>query len=170
MTTLEKVEKEIAEGKLGIARDRLHGLVQAHPFDLSLRTRLGDVYMKLGYPREAGRFWFLDENPEEEKLDAIALFIEECGGDPTRILRRLKLRFHPEDPIADEARRKVEALIKECKDRGKPVPEWPPKATPSEKAKVNFCAFACFCLVLVGLVLMVLGAATAVNLVSGAGR
>ena len=163
MTTLEKVEKEIAEGKLGIARDRLHGLVQAHPLDLSLRSRLGDVYWKLGYPREAGRFWFLDKDPGGEKLGAIALFIDECKGDPSVILKRLKLRFHPEDPMADHAMNRVEELIRECKERGLPIPEWPKKAKPAEKAKADFGCAACCVLCVVGLALMLIGLNTVIQ-------
>ena len=68
---MEKIESEIAEGKLGIARDRLHGLVLSFPCDMQLRSRLGDVYSKQGYPIEAGRFWFLDEDLTDEKRAAM---------------------------------------------------------------------------------------------------
>jgi hypothetical protein len=167
MTALEKAEKEIAEGKLGIARDRLHGLVLSHPQDLTLRSRLGDVYWKLGYPHEAGRFWFLDPDPGEEKLAAIALFIKQCEGDPARILHRLKLTIHPEDPMADQARSKVDELIRECKERGLPVPTWPPKHSAMDKAKANFGYIACSILGIAAVVLMLLGIAKAIELLTG---
>lgn len=132
-STFERIQQEIAEGKLGIARDRLHGLVQAHPLDLSLRSMLGDVNWKLGYPREAGRFWFLDSDPGPEKMAAIALFVEECDNDPAKILRRLKLRTDPGDIVEVEVREMIERLVAECIRMGKPVPNWPPAEPQTRK-------------------------------------
>lgn len=163
MTTLEKVEKEIAEGKLGIARDRLHGLVQAYPLDLSLRSRLGDVYWKLGYPREAGRFWFLANDSGEERLGAIALFFEQCNGDPSVILKRLKLRIHPEDPMADHARTRIDELVRECKERGLPIPPWPPKADPLTKEGGTALVLGCTIVAIMAVLLIVIGLITVIS-------
>ena len=51
---LTRVLEDIHRGDLGKARDRLHGLVARFPDDLSLRTRLAEVYSELKYPRMAG--------------------------------------------------------------------------------------------------------------------
>lgn len=118
--TLAKIEDEIARGKLGIAKDRLHGLILAYPDDLSLRTRLGDVYFALGYPRMAGRFWFLDNNPTEEKLAAIELFMEECGRDQAVIQKRLRCKGSPIEWPAHATREQIRVLLQ---DR---VPDPPP--------------------------------------------
>lgn len=124
-STLKVIEAEIAEGKLGIARDRLHGLVLSFPDDLALRSRLGDVCAKLGYPREAGRFWFLDEPLSEGKREAVEAFVRECGSDPAVILRRLRLRVEPDLLSTGAARQKVEWMVEECRRRGVEPPLFP---------------------------------------------
>ncbi len=57
--TLRKVEYDIRNGNLGLARDRLHGLMLSYPDDLNLRVRLGEVYSMLQQPVMAGRYWYL---------------------------------------------------------------------------------------------------------------
>lgn len=127
----DKAEQEIAEGKLGIARDRLHGLLVTFPRDLTVRSRLGDVYWALGYPIEAGRFWFLDFPQDDRKVEAVDAFTDSCKGDPSLILRRLKLRCSLEDLGAD-AQARVLAQIEGCRARGLDVPDLPlPVATPN---------------------------------------
>jgi hypothetical protein len=39
--TLNRVERDIASGDYGRARDRLHGLIATYPNDLALRRKLG---------------------------------------------------------------------------------------------------------------------------------
>lgn len=123
-STLQVIEAEIAEGKLGIARDRLHGLVLSYPDDLMLRSRLGDVYAKLGYPREAGRYWFLEETLTEVKREAVAAFVQECGADPAEILRRLRLRCAPEQISEITAKQKIEEMVEACRRKGLEPPEY----------------------------------------------
>lgn len=115
--TLETVERDIADGRLGIARDRLHGLVLSFPADVSLRSRLGDVYFKLGYPIDAGRFWFFDEDQTDEKRTAIDLFVRSCNRDTAVILTRLKVRSNPEILSTSAAQQKVNELIEEGERR-----------------------------------------------------
>lgn len=125
----EKVEQEISEGKLGIARDRLQGLVRSYPLDFALRSRLGDVYSMLGYPRDAGKWWFLDEELTEEKNEAIDEFIRWCRNDPQIILRQLKLGFHPEE-LPSAVRQRILDQIDECVRRGLEPPKIPEKEHP----------------------------------------
>lgn len=122
--TLEKIEREIAEGKLGIARDRLHGLSLTYPEDVSLRSRQGDIYSQLGLPIEAGRCWILDDEPNEEKTEAVDAFLRSCNNHPVAILKRLKVRCDPQDLSTITAQQKIEELFKGCKKRGRKVPEF----------------------------------------------
>jgi hypothetical protein len=94
----------------------------AHPDDMKLRSRLGDVYIRLGYPEEAGRFWFLDEDLTDEKRSAIDVFILRCHRNPSLILKRLKLRCSPERLTTSHARQRVEQLVEDCRKRGFEVP------------------------------------------------
>lgn len=155
--TLRKVEQEIAEGKLGIARDRLNGLVQAFPDDLSLRSRLAYVYDRLGYPRLAGQFWFLDSVHEPHQLAAVDAFIQECQSDPATILRRLKLRCGPEVLSDLAARAKVEALIEDCKRRGQSIPTFEPRQPAKLPKECRFWSIGCATLTATVLLLAVIG-------------
>ena len=165
MTTREKIEKEIAEGKLGVARDRLHGLVTSYPHDLELRSRLGDVYHKLGYPREAGRYWFLDPDPDDEKLTAISLFIAECNGDPSRILHRLKLRIHPDELKNSRIRQKVDALVAECRKSGSPVPDWSGSSSVA-KSGVRLWGYSCLAVIVLCALVFGLGVVKLIEIIA----
>jgi hypothetical protein len=141
--TRERIEMEIAEGKLGIARDRLHGLVTTYPGDMTLRSRLGDVYAKLGYPLEAGRYWFLDEKLDDEKRAAIDRFIEHCGRDPAKVFRGLRLRTASSSLDTAWARERVARLVADCEARGVKVETHEPR--PDVKEPVSLAAFGWAC-------------------------
>ena len=149
--TLARIEREIAEGKLGIARDRLHGLVIAYPCDLSIRSRLGDVYARLGYPVYAGRFWYLDSDISGEKEEAVKAFMISCGNNPREILERLKVKCEPQQISDFVAAEKLESLIEECKASGLLPPQTSNSGTQSLSARY----LGSFCL-LVSVVLIVL--------------
>ena len=88
--TLRRIEREIAAGDWGKARDRLHGLLVTYPDDLALRRRLGDVYWQIHYPAMAGRYWYLEEDKTPDMAQACAAFERTCGNDAAQILRALK--------------------------------------------------------------------------------
>ncbi len=91
-STLQKVKEDIAAGDLGLARDRLHGLISTYPNRLDLRPRLGEVYWQLQFPAMAGRYWYLAEDRAPDKEEAIGRFESACGEDPRAILHALKFR------------------------------------------------------------------------------
>ena len=157
-TTRERIEAEIAAGKLGIARDRLHGLVVSYPDDASLRSRLGDVYWKLGYPVEAGRFWFLDAPLDREKQAAVDLFVESCNSHPVKILRRLKLSSDLPG-LEAEARTRLEDLLSRA---GATLP---PVETPAAETRDASSLWIIGCLVVFLLVLSlaIIGLATVLD-------
>jgi hypothetical protein len=90
--TLARIERDLAEGDLGQARDRLHGLIVTYPDDLTLREKLGDVYWRLQYPAMAGRYWYLEEEKSPDMVRACAAFVGACGNDPVQMLLALKFR------------------------------------------------------------------------------
>lgn len=90
--TLERIDRDIASGDHGKARDRLHGLIATYPDDLTLRRKLGDVYWKLQYPAMAGRYWYLEEDKSSTMVAACQAFEHSCGKDPLQILLALKFR------------------------------------------------------------------------------
>jgi hypothetical protein len=84
---LQRVIDDIAHKDLGKARDRLHTLIQQHPYDLELRHILGRIYLELCYPREAGRWLYLVDDQDERVLEAISQFEKSCGNNPCNLLR-----------------------------------------------------------------------------------
>ena len=90
--SLKRVERDVAAGDYGRARDRLHGLIGAYPERMDLRRRLGDVYGELRYPSMAGRFWYLEEEKSPEMEAACRAFEKSCGNNPVLMLQALKYR------------------------------------------------------------------------------
>jgi hypothetical protein len=72
--TLEKIQLDIEQGDLGKARDRLHGLLSSYPDDLSIRKQLGELYWQLHLPEMAGRYWYLEEEKDEQMVQACRCF------------------------------------------------------------------------------------------------
>ncbi|MCB8933763.1 MAG: hypothetical protein M9921_09465 [Fimbriimonadaceae bacterium] len=108
-TTLARIDEEIRQGRLGVARDRLHGLVGSYPEDLALRKKLGDLYWSLGYPASAGQYWFLVPEPGEHAEEAFAAFLHSCQHDPRIVLKRLRLRGVAASSFEPMVRERVEA-------------------------------------------------------------
>lgn len=137
--TLDKVEQEILEGKLGVARDRLHGLITTYPEDISLRSRLGDVYWALGYPELAGQWWFLDDDLTDDKREAVRAFAKVCSQDADAMMRALKL-----GELDVEVAERAASRLAEFGDE----PEFSPedlKFRPKKPAVQSDMFFACGC-------------------------
>jgi hypothetical protein len=90
--TRRKIEKELENGDLGKARDRLHGLISSYPDDLELRRLLGDVYWRLQFPEMAGRYWYLEERQNDEMQEACRRFEHKFGNDPMRMLYAIRYK------------------------------------------------------------------------------
>ncbi|RPH96474.1 hypothetical protein EHM69_01080 [candidate division KSB1 bacterium] len=112
--TLKRVEDDIIRGDLGKARDRLHGLIASYPEDLSLRTKLAQIYWKLQYPAMAGRYWYLDSDSDEIRKAAIAIY--ECAykHNAFHILHGLRIRFDPSILSDVYAKQRIESLAQQC--------------------------------------------------------
>ena len=108
--TLQQVEKDIAAGDLGLARDRLHGLIASYPNRLEFRPLLGDIYWQLQFPAMAGRYWYLVDDALPHRQAARARFERSCGQDPRQILLALKFRGQLEDLADPFAKQRLVAL------------------------------------------------------------
>ncbi len=115
-SSVEKVDFEIVQGNLAKARDRLLGLIATYPNDLTLRTKLGDVYWKMELPAMAGRYWFLEENKTETMSAACVGFEKSCRGNPLNILRALRFCGSVEKLASDFAGRKLISLQEKCNE------------------------------------------------------
>ncbi|MFE7352676.1 DUF6584 family protein [Streptomyces sp. NPDC057543] len=83
--TLERVDADLAAGRVPMARQRLRGLVSSYPHHPALRRRLAAIYRMYGDLAEAGRWSYL----EEDRLpDEVAAF-DKRYSDPVRRMRAL---------------------------------------------------------------------------------
>ncbi|WP_406494248.1 hypothetical protein OG936_11050 [Streptomyces sp. NBC_00846] len=83
--TLERVDADLAAGRVPLARQRLRGLVSSYPHHPVLRRCLADIYRLYGDPAEAGRWTYLEEDRLPEEVAAF----EERYSDPVRRMRAL---------------------------------------------------------------------------------
>ncbi|MET7981870.1 DUF6584 family protein [Streptomyces sp. NPDC005281] len=68
--TLERVDADLAAGRVPVARQRLRGLVSSFPDDLTLRRRLAETYRLYGEPAEAGRWMYLEPDRDAAETSA----------------------------------------------------------------------------------------------------
>ncbi|MFF0201223.1 DUF6584 family protein [Streptomyces sp. NPDC005017] len=68
--TLDRVDADLAAGRVPVARQRLRGLVSSFPYDLTLRRRLAEVYRLYGDTAEAGRWMYLEEDRNADETAA----------------------------------------------------------------------------------------------------
>ncbi len=114
--TLNRVQSDIEKGDLGKARDRLHSLIFAYPDEISLRTKLAEIYSILKFPSMAGRYWYLDEIKNKEMETAIEIFEKSCGKDPLKLLFALKFRGNI-DKLPRYSKDKLLKIQLECKNK-----------------------------------------------------
>ncbi len=108
---------DIEAGRLGVARDRLASLVVTYPDELHIREKLGEVYHRLGYPVEAGRFWALVEDPTPEQAEAIKCFIATVAHRKEDMVKKLRLRSMSADVAASQLS-KLDIQIENWINRG----------------------------------------------------
>jgi hypothetical protein len=138
--TLQLIDGEIRRGRLGKARDRMHGLLSNDPCNPALRRKMGEIYWKLQMPEMAGRYWYLEEQKTEDMRAACRAFEAQCGRDPMQILFSLKYRLRDEtDPYRKAVLEKLHAEAKrkhswyeDYRERGRS------KFYQSKPAKVTF--------------------------------
>jgi len=166
--TLRKVEYDIQNGNLGLARDRLHGLMLSYPDDLSLRVKLAEVYWKFQQPVMAGRYWYLVEERSPEMEAAVQAFEKMQGHNPLRIMRALKFQGELSGIEGSYAGRVISDLMEIVKDRHNEeillgLPGMPPKIKESNMRHGGQGSdFGCWivfiivmCLILIGLITVV---------------
>jgi hypothetical protein len=167
--TLNKIERDIASGDYGKARDRLHGLIATYPDNLALRRKLGKVYWQLQYPAMAGRYWYLEEDKSPDMVAACKAFERSCGNSSLQMLLFLKFRGDLESIDSVFARQTLRTLQSQVKEkygyyitfgkRGAEKYQW----TPARKPRDVVVGVACVVAVLVGLGLMLVGLVTVIN-------
>ena len=169
--TLDNVKTDIAQGDLGKARDRMHGLIANYPNNLSIRRQLGDIYWKLQVPAMAGRYWYLEKDKSAEMESACRKFENQCGNDPMQILFALKFRgdFPAIEKeyagcilleLHEQAKQKHGYYTDFRNWKGKAISSYPKKG---KKTNTNTILAGCLIALSIGLVLMTIGVLTVIG-------
>jgi hypothetical protein len=103
---LSQVEEDLAHGFTFPAQQRLNTLVREHPLDLDLRSRLGEVHLRTGNLVEAGRWSYLDDDPDPVAVRAF----ERAYPHPRARWEALHWPAGPEAAEAEHARKRLDVL------------------------------------------------------------
>ena len=79
MRTLEKAERELAQGNLWRAKEILQGSLSNADYNTELFEKYGIVLLKMGDLPEAGKFLFLCGVRKQEYGEAIGIFLHKYG-------------------------------------------------------------------------------------------
>lgn len=171
MPPIERSTKEIAAGRLWRAKEILSGSLSNYPFSPELYLAYGEVLLRLGDMREAGRFLFLAATEQKQYSAAIQLYLEKCknadkysfyNSFPAKA-RLAKLSDYPESIAQELKRRGFGEIIRS-------LPTSPISQTLKDKIMSRIVAaiiFVILILVLVGFVsFLSLGAQTVYKWIS----
>ncbi|MFJ8439169.1 DUF6584 family protein [Kitasatospora griseola] len=119
-STLAEIDSDLREGRHGLARRRLRGLVSSFPTDLTIRRRFADAHRAAGSaPDEAGRWGYLSEDLRSHEFRKFGRRFP----DPAR---RLALLLWPDPahnpPSTRTARRRLAILYRHATGAD---PDWP---------------------------------------------
>ncbi|MGV9312228.1 DUF6584 family protein [Streptomyces sp. NPDC003691] len=133
--TLARVDADLAAGRIPVARQRLRGLVSSFPADLTLRSRLAEVYRLYGEPAEAGRWTYLAEDRDADETAAF----EERYDTPLRRMRALGWRGEESAAASEFAREQLAAVRAATSEAlGRTVHwDWVPEYDPEEVEEVT---------------------------------
>ncbi|MDN3694751.1 hypothetical protein QWZ06_22025 [Chryseobacterium tructae] len=122
----DKVELDLKEGKKKKACDRLRNLINQFPDDLSLRTKLGQIYYNAGFLDEAGKFWILSEPENEEMEKAVELYRKTLSNSGNAILKDIVFRGSKAQ-LNEYAMNIFAELEKDSLKKTKHIPDFKPK-------------------------------------------
>ncbi|MFN2416463.1 MAG: DUF6584 family protein [Pyrinomonadaceae bacterium] len=91
MRTLEKADRELAEGHLWRAKEILQGSLPNAGYDVELFEKLGIVLLRMGDLPEAGKFFFLSGVRKPEYEQAVVIFLRKYAKNKPHDL----FRFFP---------------------------------------------------------------------------
>src|SRR6267378_5768805 len=87
----DRIDDDIAAGRLWKARDRLTGHLRVDPANQPTLERLGDVYFRMGDMPQAGRAWFLTTREGPQWQAAEVAFYERYGKNPANVVAALRV-------------------------------------------------------------------------------
>jgi hypothetical protein len=116
---LSQVEEDLARGHTFPAQQRLHTLIRERPLDLDLRSRLGEVHLRTGNLVEAGRWSYLDADPDPAAVRAF----EKAYSHPRARWEALHWPEGPEAADAEHARKRLDVLALQARSATPRLPQ-----------------------------------------------
>lgn len=110
MSAIERAEQDVADGDLGMARQRLESYLQTQGYCDDVLRRLGRICQDMKDPCAAGRFWLLSGEDSPEARQAIELFIRRAQANPGQVFSQLpsNVLTVPKEKFPDVVRTRLE--------------------------------------------------------------
>jgi len=132
----ERVNADLAEGRLWKARDRLQGARRMDPTNQWILETLGEVYFRMGDLPEAGRAWFLTARTGPDWERAEAAFYARYGNRPQDTVVAIRVRGEIDD-YPEPVQERLRTLQRRLKAEGR---TWEPRrgrrAEPYKRGRV----------------------------------
>lgn len=89
MTIQERIERDVARGDYGLARERLLSHLNSKGYDPELLAQLGELCFKMHDLAAAGKYWLASSAQGQNVDEAIQEFMRRCGRIPEHVSAQL---------------------------------------------------------------------------------
>lgn len=109
LTILQRVERDVESGDLGLARQRLAAHLNSAGYDAELLAKLGELSHQMHDRFTAGKYWLLSSAEGEQVETAVREYARRCANSPAQMLKELPRRMFPKslEEMPDCARTRV---------------------------------------------------------------
>ncbi len=87
-----RVDNDLDKGLKKRAIDRLHGLIKTYPDELAFRTKLGHIYLDIGFKDSAGQFFVLEKDRTNEMDEAVTIYLDSVNRSGWKILNDIQFQ------------------------------------------------------------------------------
>ncbi|WKZ58843.1 MAG: hypothetical protein QY309_13390 [Cyclobacteriaceae bacterium] len=87
-----RVDNDLDKGLKKRAIDRLHGLIKTYPDELRFRTKLGHIYLGIGFKDNAGQYFLLEKDRTIEMDEAVTIYLDSVNKSGWKILSDIQFQ------------------------------------------------------------------------------
>jgi hypothetical protein len=166
---LDKVDKDIENGKRFKAANRLQNMIKESPNQIELWHKLAELYYEGGFLDAAGKYWILTEPTEDRIKKCVEIYESSVNNSGCQILR--EMLFHGDvSQLSPYAQNKIAELESDC--NGKMTfgskfkgikPSKANKYSQKQKFQAIFDSIMIFAFVAVVLISLIVGLLTIIN-------
>lgn len=111
---IDRVDQDLGKGLKKKAINRLHGLIKTYPNELAFRSKLGHIYLDIGFMDSAGKYFILEKDRTDVMEKAVAIYMDSVSQSGWQILRDIQFEGDTEslNEYARNAVREFERLSK----------------------------------------------------------